>query len=411
MNRPLRDRQKTALLRDEESPFGFEELFFSRTDERGIILSGNSVFQRVSAYDWDEILRKPHNIIRHPDMPKAVFWLLWDTIKKGAPIGAYVKNKAKDGRYYWVFAIVTPIEGQYLSVRLKPHGTLFDVVIKEYASLRRLEIDKQLKPEESAQLLLSRLQELGFTDYGAFMAAALSQVIGERDAEINLEIDDCIARFNELVATAQTLLSHATAIFSVYKDNEYVPLNLRVQAAQLGESGAPIGVISNNYTTISSEIQKGIEQVVESGKDVVKTINEGLFLAGTARIQREMYAFFLEEAPNDGASREEEMAYLEQQKGEYIEKAIKGLEKISVQITQFRRACTDMRKLTSGLEVTRIMGKIEHARIDGSAASLSSLISDLDTFQKEIQNGLKEIDQTNQTIQSHVNHLLKTLGV
>ncbi len=53
-------------------------------------------------------------------MPRAVFWLLWDTIEKGEPVGAYVKNKAKDGRYYWVFAIVTPIEGGYLPSASSP---------------------------------------------------------------------------------------------------------------------------------------------------------------------------------------------------------------------------------------------------------------------------------------------------
>lgn len=101
-------RAQIAIV-DVEVPFTFEELFFSRTNWRGVILAGNSVFQRVSLYSWDELIQKPHNVIRHPDMPKGVFWLLWDTIKKGEPVGAYVKNRAKDGRYYWVFAIVTPI--------------------------------------------------------------------------------------------------------------------------------------------------------------------------------------------------------------------------------------------------------------------------------------------------------------
>ncbi|HPE46849.1 MAG TPA: PAS domain-containing protein [Hyphomonas sp.] len=96
-----------------ESRFEFNELFFSRTDESGIIKFGNSVFQRVSVYEWDELLNKPHKIIRNPDTPRAVFRLLWDSIKSGSPIGAYVKNRAKDGRYYWVFAIVTPVEGGY----------------------------------------------------------------------------------------------------------------------------------------------------------------------------------------------------------------------------------------------------------------------------------------------------------
>src|SRR5208337_645098 len=95
---------------DGEVPYSFEELFFSRTNEKGHILSGNKTFQTISMYSWGELLNRPHNIIRHRDMPRGVFWLLWDTIKKGKPIAAYVKNRAKDGRYYWVLAIVTPIE-------------------------------------------------------------------------------------------------------------------------------------------------------------------------------------------------------------------------------------------------------------------------------------------------------------
>ena len=128
----------------DEVPFSLAELFFSRTDERGIILAGNSIFQRISMYAWEELLKKPHNIIRHPHMPKAVFWLLWETIKKGEPIGAYVKNRAKDGRYYWVFAIVTPIEGGYLSVRLKPSSAFLQVVEQEYKTLVDLENNAKL---------------------------------------------------------------------------------------------------------------------------------------------------------------------------------------------------------------------------------------------------------------------------
>jgi aerotaxis receptor len=66
----------SAIETARESHFEIDELFFSRTDTRGIILSGNGVFQRVSKFSWNELINKPHKIIRHPDMPKAVFFLL-----------------------------------------------------------------------------------------------------------------------------------------------------------------------------------------------------------------------------------------------------------------------------------------------------------------------------------------------
>jgi len=107
-------------------------------------------------------------------MPRAVFWLLWETIKAGNPVGAFVKNLAADGRYYWVYAVVTPIDGGYLSVRLKPTSPLLAVVEKEYKALRTRELAENLEPAESAALLLDRLKEMGFRNYDQFMAHALA---------------------------------------------------------------------------------------------------------------------------------------------------------------------------------------------------------------------------------------------
>lgn len=72
--------------------FRIDELFFSRTDSRGRIVAGNHVFQRVSGFDWAEMMGEPHNIVRHPDMPRAVFHILWERIREGLPTATYVLN-------------------------------------------------------------------------------------------------------------------------------------------------------------------------------------------------------------------------------------------------------------------------------------------------------------------------------
>jgi len=172
-------------------PFHPSEIFFSRTDERGKIIAGNTVFQRVSQYPWGELLAKPHNVIRHPDMPRGVFWLLWDRIKCGKLTGAYVKNRAKDGRHYWVFAIVAPAERGFLSVRIKPTSSIFRIVQKEYAGLLTLEADQALKPAASAALLTERIRALGFDDYDAFMADALTAEMIAR-SRLTRGIDDSL---------------------------------------------------------------------------------------------------------------------------------------------------------------------------------------------------------------------------
>jgi len=84
------------------------QLIVSKTDTKGIITYANEVFCQVAGYTVAELEGQNHNVIRHPDMPRAVFKLLWDTIQGGEEIFAYVVNQAKNGDHYWVFAHVTP---------------------------------------------------------------------------------------------------------------------------------------------------------------------------------------------------------------------------------------------------------------------------------------------------------------
>lgn len=91
-----------------ESPFGQEEIIVSKTDTTGRIVYANDVFVRVSQYAAKELIGKPHSLIRHPEMPRCVFKLLWDTIQAKREIFAYVLNMARSGDHYWVFAHVTP---------------------------------------------------------------------------------------------------------------------------------------------------------------------------------------------------------------------------------------------------------------------------------------------------------------
>ena len=106
-----------------------DDFIVSKTDLKGRITYGNRIFMEFSGYSEAELIGTQHNIIRHPDMPRAVFKLLWDTIQAGRECNAYVKNMARDGSFYWVFANVTPnydkdgkITG-YFSVRRKPKAS------------------------------------------------------------------------------------------------------------------------------------------------------------------------------------------------------------------------------------------------------------------------------------------------
>lgn len=102
------------------------EILISATDKRGVITFANNSFYEAAQYENGALMGKPHNIIRHPDMPKAAFQDLWDTVKKGEIWQGYVKNKGKLGRIYWVLATVFPCYNSakeitgYISIRTKP---------------------------------------------------------------------------------------------------------------------------------------------------------------------------------------------------------------------------------------------------------------------------------------------------
>ncbi len=91
-----------------ERSFGDDEIIVSKTDLTGRITYANEIFLRVSGYSEKEALGAPHSMIRHPDMPRSVFQVLWDRLRAGKEIFAYVVNLAKNGDHYWVFAHVTP---------------------------------------------------------------------------------------------------------------------------------------------------------------------------------------------------------------------------------------------------------------------------------------------------------------
>jgi PAS domain S-box-containing protein len=85
-----------------------DDFIVSKTDPKGIITYGNPIFIEFSGYAEEELLGVQHNIIRHPDMPRAAFKLAWSTIQSGKEFFGYVKNMSKDGGFYWVFTHITP---------------------------------------------------------------------------------------------------------------------------------------------------------------------------------------------------------------------------------------------------------------------------------------------------------------
>ncbi len=117
----MRDYNDSMFLIETKVPEA--EIIISRTDLKGIITYANHIFCEISGYDDHELIGKPHSIVRHPDMPKAVFKELWESLEKNGKWEGYVKNLRKDNGYYWVYASIS--------------GVYKDGKLVEYKSLRR----------------------------------------------------------------------------------------------------------------------------------------------------------------------------------------------------------------------------------------------------------------------------------
>ena len=115
-------------------------LIVSETDAKGIIKYANDDFCKIAGYTREELIGQPHNLVRHQDMPKAAFKDLWDTVQKGSVWKGIVKNKTKNGGYYWVNATAYPSktasgELRYISVRVKPTKEEVQNAIELYKTL------------------------------------------------------------------------------------------------------------------------------------------------------------------------------------------------------------------------------------------------------------------------------------
>lgn len=154
-------------MANQEITFPDNEYIVSKTDLKGKITYGNALFIQISGYTESELLEHPHNVLRHEDMPTVIFALLWERIRSGKEIFAYVKNKTKYADYYWVFAHVTPSFdanrsiSNYHSVRRKPSANALKLIVPFYAKLLDEERTKGI--EASHQFLNRYLEEKGMT--------------------------------------------------------------------------------------------------------------------------------------------------------------------------------------------------------------------------------------------------------
>ncbi|MFZ3052822.1 MAG: PAS domain-containing protein [Sulfuricurvum sp.] len=309
------EKLQTAMTL-KEAKFDINELFFSITDQDSTIRSGNEVFIRISGYEKDELIGSFHNIIRHPDMPKIIFKTFWEYLQAGKPIVAYVKNKTKEGGYYWVLAVVFPLDDRYVSIRIKPNSTLFAAAKELYFKLLMAETKENV--EASAALLPQLLSELGYTTYDHFMSEVLLHELQERQKVISPSVDESEYEFPLTLAYnySKTLMREYDSWFdkiemfsqvkSMFEEKGlvlrllareivFLSLNASVSSYKIENGGETFGVLARDIRINAKENDALINQIHSSVEMITLLLNEVIFSVSAIRLQIETVLFFLEE--------------------------------------------------------------------------------------------------------------------
>lgn len=148
---------------DREVDWNKNKVLLSKTDIKGTILYANEDFIDVSGYDEFELIGQPHNIVRHPDMPKVIFKFLWDSLKSGKNIHAVFKNMSKTGRYYWVitdFKIIADSDGEIVGYFGTRKSVREDIIVKFIEPLYK----KLLHIEEASGMSAAEEYLIGFLE-------------------------------------------------------------------------------------------------------------------------------------------------------------------------------------------------------------------------------------------------------
>jgi len=147
-----------------------QDFIVSKTDIKSKILYGNEIFIKLSGWEEKELLGAPHNILRHPDMPRCAFKILYEHIQNGKEWFGYVKNLRKDGAYYWVYANISPTYDHngkligYYSVRRKPRDGFKSIIEPLYRQLSQIESSSGMEGGINAVNTLLASKNMSFNE-------------------------------------------------------------------------------------------------------------------------------------------------------------------------------------------------------------------------------------------------------
>lgn len=430
--------KKNVPITNRENDYRATARIVSTTDLKGIINHINDDFISVSGFPAEELLHKNHNVVRHPDMPSAAFADLWQTIKQGKPWMGIVKNRCKNGDYYWVDAYVTPIyDGNqitgYQSVRVKPDRAriaraepLYQALARGIPGWKRLLHRSQ--PEILAKTTLGYIVALipvfalfWFAETPSLVTMGLAALVGIGGGFV---VATLIAQpWREAAQSARAIFCNAIAQ-RVYtgKSDELGQLQLTIQALQsrahtivwrIGDAATRLDDIANRSATVAEQTRQGIQQQREKISLVTAAMNElsateqevARNAANTATVTTQA-----NHAINEGKAT--------------IGQTVDGIKQLTAQVWQIadvtRAIVRDSEKIGSVVDVIRdiadqtnllaLNASIEAARAGEHGHGFAVVADEVHTLANRTRSSTDEIQQMIGRLQGTVNNAMTVMS-
>ncbi|MEO1777459.1 MAG: hypothetical protein AAFU63_01585 [Pseudomonadota bacterium] len=398
---------QTLSAAKETAIFLPDHVFFSRTDQRGVIQSANNIFQMISGYGWDEIIGAPHKLVRHPGMPRAVFRLLWSRVQAGTPLGVYVVNQTKGGEAYTVFAVTMPFEDGYISVRLKSISDQVPRIKALYDDIAARETAEGLAPDDSLSALLTEIDAIGHADYDAFMADALEREIVARDAHLErLKPRDLVA-LSAIQGAVETIADVGRKLDALLVQTNQIPDNMRLQAMRLEGRDGPIGVISANYQTMTETFTRSLKDFLHAAERAVGPVREAKFLAATNVLLQDVAHSLSGETGQRPEKKNADLQALNRLVAVYDAKTTQAVKSVAQRAEYFERVSKDMRRMVFGLEMTRTMCNIERSKSSSDTDALDGVVERLQHAEAQLSDLMADVEGAVRDIMHRAHGLLR----
>ncbi|WP_160115530.1 methyl-accepting chemotaxis protein [Marinobacterium lutimaris] len=402
----------------------------STTDLKGQITYANAAFCEVSGFSLEEMQGKPHNIVRHPDMPPAAFANMWDNLKTDTPWRGIVKNRCKNGDHYWVDAYVTPIyeDGKktgYQSVRTVPKDATVARAEKLYAELAKKPAEKLIKRRSynlliAVAILLFALLPISQWLLGAPLPAILvSAVLALGLTTLPLVL---INRISKVSARSRALFDNPL-IQKVYCDDMTELGQIRL-ALSMGEARAKtiLGRLGDMSKTLQQAVNQTNQAVSASRSEIEKQTQETELVAAAVT---ELASATHEIASNTGRTSEASLhAQSICQEGESIlsgvVRSVSGLSKrmnsgfetateLEAQAKKIEEIITVINQVAEQTNLLALNAAIEAARAGDHGRGFSVVSDEVRTLATRTKNSTEEIRNMVEEIQSAVRRTVQIM--